>query len=338
MSVCSNKKCRRELPPAAKYKMCEVCRPKWAASSARRRARLAVGRDQSLCSVPACRNTADLPGKRICSACTTYRRQYRKVYRAREKDPSRCRMTDCPNAREDAQYALCVRCRARARTAQQSSPTYRKKHGAMRSRVRAEVMAYYGPACKCCDEWRDPFLTIDHIDGSGHKHVGATGRRVGGGKLYAWLRRQGFPTGYRVLCVNCNFALGHHGYCPHGDLTQESKRGRPALGAVNEKKRAYRRAYWIAYKMEVLGRYGDGCACCGEKRHEFLSIEHPGQTGAAHRKELNGRAGDGRNFLVWLRKNGYPPGYAVLCMSCNFATRLGAACPHETARVEQRGT
>jgi hypothetical protein len=21
--------------------------------------------------------------------------------------------------------------------------------------------------------------------------------------------------GYRVLCMNCNFALGHSGYCPH---------------------------------------------------------------------------------------------------------------------------
>jgi hypothetical protein len=29
------------------------------------------------------------------------------------------------------------------------------------------------------------------------------------------LRQNSYPTGYRVLCHNCNFALGHYGYCPH---------------------------------------------------------------------------------------------------------------------------
>jgi hypothetical protein len=30
-----------------------------------------------------------------------------------------------------------------------------------------------------------------------------------------WLRKNGFPKGFRVLCHNCNFAHGHYGYCPH---------------------------------------------------------------------------------------------------------------------------
>jgi len=26
---------------------------------------------------------------------------------------------------------------------------------------------------------------------------------------------QGYPTGFRVLCHNCNQAIGLYGYCPH---------------------------------------------------------------------------------------------------------------------------
>jgi hypothetical protein len=29
------------------------------------------------------------------------------------------------------------------------------------------------------------------------------------------LRRDNYPDGYRVLCANCNFSRGIHGYCPH---------------------------------------------------------------------------------------------------------------------------
>lgn len=35
------------------------------------------------------------------------------------------------------------------------------------------------------------------------------------GYIYRWLKQQGFPTGFRVLCMNCNFSYGLHGYCPH---------------------------------------------------------------------------------------------------------------------------
>lgn len=33
--------------------------------------------------------------------------------------------------------------------------------------------------------------------------------------MYRWLRNHGYPLGFRVLCMNCNFALGKFGYCPH---------------------------------------------------------------------------------------------------------------------------
>jgi hypothetical protein len=33
--------------------------------------------------------------------------------------------------------------------------------------------------------------------------------------MAAWLRRNKFPSGYQVLCHNCNFSKGHVGICPH---------------------------------------------------------------------------------------------------------------------------
>jgi len=79
-------------------------------------------------------------------------------------------------------------------------------------RVRGECLAVYGGKCACCGELRVEFLTIDHINGQGHQHR----LRVGiGNHFYEWLKRNNFPSGYRVLCYNCNCSLGHYGYCPH---------------------------------------------------------------------------------------------------------------------------
>jgi hypothetical protein len=52
-------------------------------------------------------------------------------------------------------------------------------------------------------------LAIDHIKGGGSKH------RKEVRHLYSWLRREGFPSGFRILCHNCNLARGVYGYCPH---------------------------------------------------------------------------------------------------------------------------
>lgn len=57
------------------------------------------------------------------------------------------------------------------------------------------------------------FLTIDHIGGGGGKMRAET-PSYSTTKFYSELRRLGYPAGYRVLCLNCNFAEGHGG-CPH---------------------------------------------------------------------------------------------------------------------------
>ncbi len=40
----------------------------------------------------------------------------------------------------------------------------------------------------------------------------------GGSVLYSWLKKQGYPPGFQVLCHNCNLAKGYYGACPHQNV------------------------------------------------------------------------------------------------------------------------
>lgn len=88
-----------------------------------------------------------------------------------------------------------------------------------RRQTRIEVLTHYGgnpPKCACCNEDILEFLSIDHVNGGGRQHRAKIFKtNSGSGAFYLWLKRQGFPEGYRILCYNCNCALGHYGYCPH---------------------------------------------------------------------------------------------------------------------------
>lgn len=81
-------------------------------------------------------------------------------------------------------------------------------------------------------------------------------------------------------------------------------------------------------RNEVIDAYGARCRCCGETAREFLTIEHIGRTGAVHRANRS-------QYGIYndIKQAGFPKDkYEVLCMNCNWATRLGDPCPHELAR------
>lgn len=89
-------------------------------------------------------------------------------------------------------------------------------------RVRREVINAYGGRCACCGEERIEFLTFDHINGDGNRHRreiaqqrGWKSHHIGGAKFALWLRKNGYPEGFRILCFNCNCAIAFHGTCPH---------------------------------------------------------------------------------------------------------------------------
>jgi hypothetical protein len=86
-------------------------------------------------------------------------------------------------------------------------------------KLREAVIHHYGgetPSCACCGLTDFRILTIDHIEGGGKAHRRITGN---GMSFYRWLQKNGYPSGYRILCHNCNHVRGHvRGYvgpCPH---------------------------------------------------------------------------------------------------------------------------
>ena len=79
------------------------------------------------------------------------------------------------------------------------------------------VMTHYSPnlECACCHENNMCFLTIDHIrprKEMGHSH------KMFGNNLLSWIKRNNFPTGFQVLCYNCNCAKKTYTTCPHSKL------------------------------------------------------------------------------------------------------------------------
>ena len=176
-----------------------------------------------LCS--RCKKASPLPGRRWCLACTSYMRVARAKHRSLPKPPGTCSRTDCSSPASEGRTS-CAECRRR-------EEGYESKHRgrvrtnakATRRRQRMRVFeAYGGACCACCGENHYEFLTIDHINGDGAAHRKQMGSKK---DIYFWLEKNSFPPGFRVLCMNCNAALGFHGYCPHHGWTQPTANGRP---------------------------------------------------------------------------------------------------------------
>lgn len=87
----------------------------------------------------------------------------------------------------------------------------------VQDRCRSEVFAAYGgPVCNCCGETQIMFLSIDHVHNDGAKERKSGAYNGSGSAFYGWLRKNKFPPGYQVLCMNCQ--VGKHkngGVCPH---------------------------------------------------------------------------------------------------------------------------
>lgn len=84
--------------------------------------------------------------------------------------------------------------------------------------IREEALAHYGGKCVCCSEEQKEFLTFDHIQGDGAEIRRLEGR----GQQPRKLKAAGFPGNVRVLCHNCNSAIGIYGMCPHGNLEPQA--------------------------------------------------------------------------------------------------------------------
>ena len=85
------------------------------------------------------------------------------------------------------------------------------QHLVARRKRRIDVLNRLGGKCVCCGESRIEFLTIDHVKGLSHRTS-----RDSGDMLINQIRNSNYSTEeFRVLCYNCNSAIGFFGYCPH---------------------------------------------------------------------------------------------------------------------------
>lgn len=81
-------------------------------------------------------------------------------------------------------------------------------------RMKLEIIQTYGGRCACCGESHVRFLTIDHMNNDGKSDRKAISH--GGATFYRWIKKQGYPTTFQILCWNCNLGkLYNNGVCPH---------------------------------------------------------------------------------------------------------------------------
>ena len=126
------------------------------------------------------------------------------------------------------------------------------------------------------------------------------------------------------------------GKCRCGRQAETGKKRCEKCGVLQRQ----RKASWLAVNpnynkeqsrkrfIEALDAYGGPiCSCCGETSVFFLTLDHINNDGAEHRRRTKGASG---KVLAWvLKKEGYPPGFQVLCFNCNCGkARNGGVCPH----------
>jgi len=72
-------------------------------------------------------------------------------------------------------------------------------------KLKTEVLSHYSKGkleCAICAEKRMDCLSLDHMNNNGEEDR----KRIGEGvNIYRWLRKQAYPSGFQVLCMNCQF-------------------------------------------------------------------------------------------------------------------------------------
>lgn len=112
-------------------------------------------------------------------------------------------------------------------------------------------------------------------------------------------------------CKTCRNSLNR-------EIVEDPKQYKKLLQRNRESKRRLR--------LETIEAYGGKCACCGEKRWEFLTIDHKYNDGCKERKTLTSES----SMYRMLKKRGFPKDrYQCLCYNCNCAKSALGYCPHQ---------
>jgi hypothetical protein len=106
-----------------------------------------------------------------------------------------------------------IKANARAKWSNLPSEIKNKEKEAMKIRgqqvvakQKHDIISHYSKKtmkCARCGFSDMRALSIDHINGGGRKHTEEIKKQ--GTIFYRWLIKNGFPEGFQVLCMNCNY-------------------------------------------------------------------------------------------------------------------------------------
>jgi hypothetical protein len=170
-------------------------------------------------------------------------------------------------------------------------------------RLKHSVLSHYGvdgkAICCNCPETRLNALTIDHINGGGNQHRKEIKKT--GPSFYRYLKINGFPPGFRTLCMNCNYKS-----------YRISQQASFSTLAHNVRHRLLR----DRLKRRFFEKLGMKCARCGIDDLEILTVGHINSGGNQHRKRLKTHCST--SFYRAILKTDDFNGLEAQCYSCNF--------------------
>jgi hypothetical protein len=172
------------------------------------------------------------------------------------------------------------------------------KNAERKREYKIKFIEMYGGECALCGDKRVSVLGVDHIKYNGHEHK----KEIGQHNIYLDIITKPYmPQEYRVLCNNCNCALGIV------KKNNSFKAGESKYMRSNPKTKQY-----------LFNAYGSKCACCSESNFDKLTIDHINNDGAEHRKRVGGH-------YVYddIIEQGCPKDkYRLLCFNCNMSMNV----------------
>ena len=145
-------------------------------------------------------------------------------------------------------------------------------------------------------------------------------------------KHRGHADGLSSRCQSCALAYNnqrYHEVVKHDPAIVEKRRQSGAAwyrSHAEQGRENHRRNHRLA-REQCIEAYGGRCACCGESRYEFMSIDHINGGGRQHiaTAEVGGK------LARWLVRKEFPLGFRVLCHNCNQSLGHYGYCPHANA-------
>lgn len=161
---------------------------------------------------------------------------------------------------------------------------------------------YGGAVCARCGDDRFGVLTIDHIAQDGAEHRKSVGLKDA---IYKWLKKANYPSGFRVLCANCNL-LAFIEY--------------RSIGQSKHRKAVKSRLRRLKTKQRFMGLLGDLCVVCGTTDISILTAHHKNNDGRRHRELVSDGVSGYVFYEAILKSDDLESELAKLecrCLSCN---------------------